>query len=89
MAYVITEPCRGCKFTDCVAVCPVESFREGEEMLYIDPETCIDCDACVSECPVNAIFPDHEVPKQWQHYIEINATMSQETPVISEIRRSE
>ncbi|TWT64439.1 indolepyruvate ferredoxin oxidoreductase subunit alpha [Rubinisphaera italica] len=89
MAYVITEPCRGCKFTDCVEDCPTDSFREGDDMLFIDPETCIDCDACISACPVEAIFPDHEVPQQWQHYIEMNATMSQKSPMITEIRRAE
>ena len=51
-------------------------------MRYIDPELCIDCEACVSECPVEAIYPDHAVPAEWQHYVDLNAQMSQRTPPI-------
>ena len=53
MTYVVTAHCNGCKYTDCVEVCPVEAFHEGPEMVYINPESCIDCNACVEECPVN------------------------------------
>jgi len=56
MAYVVTESCIKCKYTDCVDVCPVDCFREGPNMLVIDPEECIDCTLCVPECPVEAIF---------------------------------
>src|SRR5262245_30204626 len=56
MAFVVTEPCVGCKYTDCVAACPAECFHEGERMLYINPDDCLDCEACVPECPVQAIF---------------------------------
>ena len=63
--YVVTEPCRGCKYTDCVVVCPVECFYEGDDMLFIDPESCIDCGACVPECPVTAIYREDEVPAPW------------------------
>ena len=75
MAYVIAEPCVDVKDTACVAVCPVDCIYEfdGENMLYIQPEECIDCDACRPECPVEAIFPEAEVPAQWQSYIAINA----------------
>lgn len=55
MTYVITEACIKCKFTDCVQVCPVDCFHEGENMLVIDPEKCIDCGICVPECPAGAI----------------------------------
>ncbi|MEO2006556.1 MAG: ferredoxin family protein [Candidatus Poribacteria bacterium] len=74
MAYVISEPCVDVKDTACVAVCPVDCIYEfdGENMLYIHPEECIDCDACVPECPVEAIFPEAEVPAQWQSYIAMN-----------------
>jgi ferredoxin len=48
-------------------------------MLYIDPVECIDCGACVPECPVEAIFPDDEVPEEWEHYLEINAEWYEET----------
>lgn len=84
MAFVVTEPCFGCKYTDCVVVCPCESFREGEQMLYIDPEHCIDCYACLPECPVQAIFPEAEVPTQWHDYIALNAEMASKCPPITE-----
>src|SRR5271156_3409090 len=62
MAYVVTESCIKCKYTDCVDVCPVDCFREGPNMLVIDPEECIDCTLCVAECPVEAIFAEDDVP---------------------------
>ena len=58
MTYVVTEACINCKYTDCVEVCPVDCFFEGENMLVIDPQICIDCGVCVPECPVEAILPD-------------------------------
>ena len=61
MAYVVAEPCLNCKYTDCVTVCPVECFYEAENILYIHPDECIDCGACVPECPVQAIFPLEEL----------------------------
>ena len=76
MAYVVTEPCINCKYTDCVDVCPVDCFREGPNFLVIDPNECIDCTLCVAECPVNAIFPEDEVPTQWEHYTALNATLA-------------
>ncbi|MBS0263316.1 MAG: DUF3470 domain-containing protein [Planctomycetes bacterium] len=84
MAHVVTEPCFGCKYTDCVVACPVEAFREGENMVFIDPDACICCDACVLECPVEAIFPDDEVPEKWHDFIALNAEMSRQCPVITE-----
>ena len=72
MTYVVTENCDNCKYTDCVEVCPVDAFHEGETMLYINPETCIDCDACVSECPVEAIFAEEDVPEEHESAIEFN-----------------
>jgi ferredoxin len=83
MAYVVTAPCFGCKYTDCVVVCPCECFHEGEQMLYIDPDECVDCDACVPECPVAAIFPQTDVPEEWQEFIALNAEMSLRTPSIT------
>ncbi|EMI56099.1 MULTISPECIES: ferredoxin family protein [Rhodopirellula] len=82
--HVVAEPCVGCKYTDCVVVCPVECFYEGEKMLYIHPEECIDCEACVPECPVEAIFHEDNLPEEWQKYIEINATESENCEVITE-----
>ena len=71
MTYVVTQPCFGCKYTDCVVVCPVNSFREGEKMLYIDPESCVDCDACRCECPVEAIYYEGHVPEEWRDFIAL------------------
>lgn len=82
--YVVTEPCHGCKYTDCVVVCPVDCFYEGEQMLYIDPEECIDCQACVPECPVEAIFREDEVPEEWESFIKLNADMAPQCPNITE-----
>ena len=78
MAFVITEPCHDCKYTDCVVVCPVECFYEGEHMLYIHPDECIDCEACVPECPVEAIFAEVNVPAQWSSFTQLNAEKSAE-----------
>ncbi len=58
MTYVVTEACIRCKYMDCVDVCPVDCFYEGENMLVIDPDQCIDCGVCVPECPAEAILPD-------------------------------
>lgn len=84
MAYVVTPPCDGCKYTDCVVVCPCDCFREGDRMLYIDPESCVDCDACRSECPVEAIFYEDEVPDEWRSSIELNAQQAAVCPTITE-----
>ena len=84
MAMVVTEPCFGCKFTDCVVVCPVDCFYEGEQMLYINPDECVDCGACVSECPVEAIYHEDDVPDPWREYIALNAEMAEKCPNISE-----
>ncbi len=60
MTYIVTDACIRCKFTDCVEVCPVDCFYEGENMLVIHPDECIDCGVCEPECPVEAIVPDTE-----------------------------
>jgi len=60
MTYVVTENCIKCKYTDCVSVCPVDCFYEGENMLVIHPDECIDCGVCEPECPADAIKPDSE-----------------------------
>ena len=72
MTYVVTEDCIKCKFMDCVDVCPVDCFYEGENMLVIHPEECIDCGVCEPECPVEAIFEEDEVPDEWHKYSKIN-----------------
>src|SRR5262245_50850248 len=76
MPFVVTQPCHDCKYTDCVVVCPCECFWQDASMLYIDPTHCIDCEACVPECPVEAIFHETNVPEPWQHYIALNAERS-------------
>ena len=63
MTYVVAEPCVNCRYTDCALVCPVEAFHLDDDMLVIHPETCIDCDACVPECPVEAVFAEAAVPR--------------------------
>lgn len=81
MTYVIVQPCVGVKDGSCVDVCPVDCIHpaEGEsdfesvDMLYINPEECIDCGACEPACPVSAIFEESAVPEQWKEYIQINA----------------
>lgn len=73
MAFVVCEPCRDCKYTDCVVVCPSDCFYQDERMLYIDPMECIDCEACVPECPVEAIFHEDRVPGGWVRFIQLNA----------------
>ena len=84
MAYVVTHYCVDCRYTDCVEACPVEAFHQGPRMVYINPETCIDCDACVPACPVQAIFPEDEVPEKWKRFIEINATECENYDAVSE-----
>ena len=84
MTYVVTESCIRCRYTDCVEVCPVDCFHGGEHMLVINPEECIDCNLCVSHCPVNAIFAEDDVPEDQEEFIELNAKFAQTWPVINE-----
>ena len=80
MTYVVTESCIKCKYTDCVEVCPVDCFYEGENMLVINPDECIDCGVCEPECPIEAIKPETEDNIEWQ---EINREYSNKWPNIS------
>ncbi|WP_273429039.1 ferredoxin FdxA [Chitinibacter tainanensis] len=82
MTYVVTDACVKCKYTDCVDVCPVDCFREGPNFLVIDPDECIDCSLCVAECPVEAIYPEDDVPAEMQEYISLNAELAQSWPAI-------
>ena len=77
MTYVVTESCIRCKYTDCVDVCPVDCFREGPNMLVIDPDECIDCTLCVAECPVEAIFAEDDVPDDQKEFTAINAELAE------------
>jgi len=72
MTYIITAPCIDVKDRGCVDVCPVDCIYEGSDQLYIRPDECIDCGACVLECPVEAIFPEEEVPDRWQSFVAKN-----------------
>jgi NAD-dependent dihydropyrimidine dehydrogenase PreA subunit len=72
MTYIITEPCIETKDASCVEVCPVDCIYEGGDQYYIHPDECIDCGACEPECPVQAIFPDTDVPAEWTNYVEKN-----------------
>ena len=83
MTFVVAEPCVRCKYTDCVDVCPVDCFYEGENFLVIHPDECIRCGACEPECPVHAIFIDDELPEKWAEYKELNARLAGSWPVIT------
>ena len=76
MTYVVTESCIKCKYTDCVDVCPVDCFREGPNMLVIDPDECIDCAVCIPECPVNAIYAEEDVPDGQKHFYDLNVELA-------------
>jgi ferredoxin len=80
MPYVITEACINTKDRSCVDVCPVDCIYEGPEMLYIQPDECIDCGACEPECPVTAIFPEEDVPANLKQYIAINREVFNKEP---------
>jgi ferredoxin len=84
MTHIVTEPCVKCKYTDCVSVCPVDCFHEDAEMLVIDAEVCIDCGACIPECPVQAIYTEEDVPEKWKSYIQLNIEKAPTLPVITE-----
>lgn len=79
MAYVVTENCQDCVFTDCVEQCPVSCFYivEADRCLYIHPDECIDCNACVPACPVEAIYADTDVPENMAQWTAMNAEKSQ------------
>ena len=81
MTYVVTDACIRCKYMDCVEVCPVDCFYEGENMLVINPSECIDCGVCEPECPAEAILPDTE--GGLEKWLELNATYSAEWPNIT------
>ncbi len=84
MTYVVVENCIKCKYTDCVEVCPVDCFHEGPNFLVIDPEECIDCTLCEPECPAEAIFAEDDLPDGDEHFIALNAELSEKWPVITE-----
>ena len=78
MAFVVTEPCIACKYTDCATVCPMGCFYEGPNFLVINPDECIDCSICVAECPVSAIVEEREISPDQAHFVKINRDLSQD-----------
>jgi ferredoxin len=86
MTHVVTESCIRCKYTDCVDVCPVDCFREGPNMLVIDPDECIDCAVCIPECPVNAIYAEEDVPAAQREYTALNADLAKSWPAITDTK---
>jgi len=83
MPHIVTDNCDGCRFTDCVSNCPVACFHGNDERLFIDPDVCIDCGACIPACPVKAIYDVVVMPKEFTRWIAINAEMVTQLPVIS------
>ena len=86
MTFVVIDKCIRCKYTDCVEVCPVDCFREGPNMLVIDPDECIDCNLCVPECPIDAIFAEDDLPPEKLEYITLNEELAKEWPIITAIK---
>lgn len=84
MAYIVTEACINCKYTDCATVCPVDCFHEGPNFLAIDPDECISCGLCVPECPTKAIYSEDDIPEDQKEYIEVNARLAKNWPVIKD-----
>lgn len=84
MTFVVTDVCIMCKHTDCVEVCPVDCFYEGENMLVIHPDECIDCGVCEPECPIDAIVPDTD--PEGEKFLEINRIYSEKWPNITRIK---
>lgn len=82
MTHVVTQLCIGCKDKSCARACPCDCFHEGDEMLYINPEVCIDCEACVYECPVDAIFRDEDLPDKFQSDLQLNRSEVRKWPVV-------
>ena len=81
MTYIVNENCIKCKYTDCVEVCPVDCFYEGENMLVIHPDECIDCGVCEPECPVDAIKPDTE--PNVERWLQLNRQYADQWPNIT------
>ena len=86
MTFVVTEKCIKCKYTDCVEVCPVDCFHEGPNFLVIDPDECIDCNICVPECPIDAIYAEDDLPEDQQKFLQMNADLSQKWPIITAMK---
>jgi len=86
MTHVVTESCINCKHTECVEVCPTDAFHEGANFLVIDPVACVDCMACVAECPLGAIYADADVPPDQRKFIALNEELAADWPSITKRR---
>ncbi len=86
MTFVVTENCIRCKYMDCVEVCPVDCFKEGPNMLVIDPDECIDCALCEPECPVQAIVSEDDLPQKDAEFLTLNARLAKIWPTISQMK---
>lgn len=93
MTHVVTDACVKCKYTDCIEVCPVDCFYEGEYMVVIDPQECIDCGVCVFECPIDAIKPETPELLAWveraQKYSAIWPQITKRKPALEGAREHE
>jgi NAD-dependent dihydropyrimidine dehydrogenase PreA subunit len=85
VTYIIAEPCVDVKDKSCVDVCPVDCIHEGDRILVIDPEECIDCGACEPECPVEAIYPKDALPEKWEPFVKINYAYGQGLDTVNEL----
>jgi ferredoxin len=82
MTVVVTDNCDGCRFTECVKVCPVACFHRDERMLYVDPLACVDCGACIPVCPVQAIYFQEDLPESKSHWLKENERRAADLPII-------
>ena len=88
MTFVVTEKCIKCKYTDCVEVCPVDCFKEGPNMLVINPDECIDCALCEPECPINAIFSEDDLTEENKKFLDLNTRLAKKWPEINTLKDS-
>ncbi len=86
MAFVVTDNCIQCKYTDCVAVCPADAFHEGPNFMVINPIECFDCGLCVPECTAQAIFQEDELVGDQRIFIELNAELAEHWPNLTEVK---
>ncbi len=84
MAVVVTDKCQDCRYTECVTVCPVSCFHGDDRMLYIHPDNCIQCQACVPVCPVQAIYDEADLPPESMKWVAVNAERAAVLPLVEE-----
>jgi len=84
MTHVVTDNCEQCRYTECVTVCPVACFRGDDQRLYIDPDLCVDCGACVPMCPVHAILDSFDLQEDQLVWLSINEQRSKALSTVRE-----